>query len=85
MTAEPALLEPLLELLLELLAPVLAPLAPESLTEVAEMVPSEPFAPWMTTVSPGRTADFPTPTLLVTLVALESVTLTTLPVVGWVT
>jgi hypothetical protein len=35
-----------------------AALAPESLTEVAASVPFLPVAPWMTSASPGRSADF---------------------------
>ena len=59
----------------------LALLAPESLTDVALIAPFE-FRPRMTTVSPGRTADLPTVTFLVILVALESVTLSVLPEVS---
>ncbi len=54
-------------------------LAPVSLSVVAETVPFEFLAPATTTVSPGRTAFLPTDTFLVTLVALDSVTLTVLP------
>ena len=73
--------EPLLLLLLEPVPPVAPPApAPVSLTVVAATVPFEFFAPATTTVSPGRTAFLPTATFLVTLVALESVTLTVLPV-----
>ena len=79
---EPLLLLPLL-LLLEPLPPAAAPApAPVSLSVVAATVPSEFFAPATTTVSPGRTAFFPTDTFLVTLVALESVTFTVLPEVS---
>lgn len=62
--------------------PVRAALAPESFTEVAVIVPFEFFAPWITTVSPGRTDDLETLWLLVTLVAEESVTLTVFPEVS---
>jgi hypothetical protein len=58
---------------------VRAALAPESLTEVAVIAPPELLRPWMTTVSPGRTADFEALSLLVSLVAEERVTLTVLP------
>jgi hypothetical protein len=71
--------------------PLLAPPAPEpvarvpeSLTEVAEIVPLELVAPWITTASPGRSDDFEAVWLFVTLVADESVTLTVLPE-AWVT
>ena len=73
--------EPLLLLVLPEPPPPVAPPAPApvSLTVVAATVPLEFFAPETTTVSPGRTAFLPTFTLLVTLVALDSVTLTVLP------
>ncbi len=50
-----------------------------SLRVVADTVPFEFFAPATTTVSPGRTAFLPTGTFFVTLVALDSVTFTVLP------
>ena len=53
-----------------------------SLTVVALTVPFDPLAPETTTRSPGRTAFLPTLTFLVTLVALDSVTLTVLPEVS---
>jgi hypothetical protein len=53
--------------------------APESLTDVALIAPLELFKPWITTASPGRTDVAETPSLLVILVAEESVTLTVLP------
>ena len=73
LTAELPLFE-LLELLLALVF-----VAPESLTVVAESAPAEFLAPWMTTESPGRSARFDTPWLLVILVAEESLTLTVFP------
>lgn len=63
-----------------LVLPVL--LAPESLMEVAAIVPVELVAPWMTTESPGCKELLETPRLLVILVAEESVTLTVLPEVS---
>jgi hypothetical protein len=78
LTAELPLLDELEEL-----EPVEVDRLPESLTEVAEMAPFDPFTPATTTVSPGRSAFFDTPWLLVTLVALESVTLITFPVLVW--
>src|SRR5581483_6409998 len=59
-----------------------AGLAPVSLRVVALTVPFEPLAPTTTTRSPGRTPFLPTATFLVTLVALESVTLTVSPEVS---
>ena len=60
-------------------APVRVALAPESLTDVAAIVPFALFKPWITTVSPGRSDAVETPWLFVSLVAEESVTLTVLP------
>ena len=69
-----------LPLELERAAPVPAALAPESLTEVATMVPLELVSPRMTTESPGCRAERLTPRLLEILVEEESRTLTTFPV-----
>lgn len=64
------------------LEPLPVVLAPESLSEVALIVPLELLAPWITTESPGRTAFLPTVRLLVILVADESRTLTVFPEVS---
>src|ERR1035441_1853781 len=64
------------------LEPLPVVLAPESLSEVALIVPLELLAPWITTESPGRTAFLPTERLLVILVADESRTLTVFPEVS---
>ena len=53
--------------------------APESLTEVAVMVPLELFAPWTTIVSPGLSELFETFRLFVSLVLEASLTFTVLP------
>jgi hypothetical protein len=76
---------PLAEVLLVLEPPPVgapAVLTPESLTEVATRVPPEFFTPWMTTESPGWSEPLETPTLLVSLVVPERVTLTVLPLVS---
>jgi hypothetical protein len=52
---------------------------PESLTEVAVIVPLEPVVPWTTIESPGCTAVLLTLSLLETMVAEDNVTLTVLP------
>lgn len=59
--------------------PALLELAPESLTEVATIVPFFFFNPWIWTESPGRTAFRLTLKLLVSFVAPDSFTLTVLP------
>ena len=72
-------------LLVVVVAPEPAPppgragLAPESLTEVAASVPFLLVAPWMTSASPGCSADFEVLWLFVILVADDSVTFTVLP------
>jgi hypothetical protein len=58
---------------------VLVPLEPESLSDVAVILPFELPAPWTTTESPGLTDRLDTPRLLVILVAELSSTLTVLP------
>jgi hypothetical protein len=81
LTAELAL--PVLELELEPVddeLPVL--LAPESVTDVAAMVPLEPLAPAITTWSPGLSFLALTVSLLEILVAPDSFTLTVLPEVS---
>lgn len=60
----------------------LALLAPESVTEVACTVPLEAALPATTTCSPGYSFFRETVSLFVILVALESFTLTVLPLVS---
>lgn len=68
-------------LVAELLVPAPPPvaLAPESLTDVATIVPLEFFTPWTTIASPGWSEFLETLRLFVSLVLEESVTFTVLP------